>query len=89
MAVEIARLRVWLSIVVDEPNDSKLVKPLPNLDFKFVCANSLIPLTVDRQGQFGNDLNREDRMQEIRYEYFKTNSRTKKEKLRKEFETLI
>jgi adenine-specific DNA-methyltransferase len=48
MAIEIARLRAWLSLVLEEdykPNDAKHnfgVKPLPNLDFKFVCANSLI-----------------------------------------------
>jgi methylase of polypeptide subunit release factors len=53
MAIEIARLRAWLSLVLEEdykPNDSKHnfgVKPLPNLDFKFVCANSLIDLGLD------------------------------------------
>ncbi len=47
MAVEIARLRAWLSLIVDEPSDSKHVKPLPNLDFKFVCANTLIPLASE------------------------------------------
>lgn len=37
-AVDIARLRFWLSLVVDseEPN------PLPNLDYKIVCGNSLL-----------------------------------------------
>ncbi|GAB6391497.1 MAG: Eco57I restriction-modification methylase domain-containing protein [Treponematales bacterium] len=40
MAVEIARLRAWLSIVVDE-EDTRNVQPLPNLDFKFVRGNSL------------------------------------------------
>ena len=89
MAVEISRLRVWLSIIVDEANDSSKIKPLPNLDFKFVCANSLIPLTTNKQWSFGVDLSNEDRMQEIRYEYFKTNSKIKKEKLRKEFEEII
>ena len=47
MAVEIARLRSWLSLIVDELSDSKNVKPLPNLDFKFVCANTLIPLASE------------------------------------------
>jgi hypothetical protein len=39
-AVDIARLRFWLSLVVDEPEP----QPLPNLDFKIICANTLIPL---------------------------------------------
>lgn len=37
-AVDIARLRFWLSIVVDEEEAS----PLPNLDYKIMQGNSLI-----------------------------------------------
>ncbi|MDO9366129.1 MAG: N-6 DNA methylase [Methylotenera sp.] len=37
-AVDIARLRFWLSLVVDEPEP----QPLPNLDYKIVVGNSLI-----------------------------------------------
>lgn len=37
-AVEIARLRCWLSLVVDEVEP----RPLPNLEFKIHSANSLI-----------------------------------------------
>lgn len=40
-AVEIAKLRLWLSLVVDE-EDIKRIKPLPNLDYKIVCGNSLL-----------------------------------------------
>ncbi len=40
-AVEIAKLRLWLSLVVDE-DDFKEIKPLPNLDYKIVKGNSLI-----------------------------------------------
>jgi len=39
-AVEIAKLRLWLSLMVDE-EDIKQIKPLPNLDYKIVCGNSL------------------------------------------------
>jgi adenine-specific DNA-methyltransferase len=37
-AVDIARLRFWLSLVVDEPSP----KPLPNLDYKIMQGNSLL-----------------------------------------------
>ncbi|MDP2335738.1 MAG: TaqI-like C-terminal specificity domain-containing protein [Bacteroidota bacterium] len=53
MAVEIARLRAWLSLVLEadyRPNDRKNnfgIAALPNLDFKFVCANSLIDSGYD------------------------------------------
>jgi len=39
-AVEIAKLRLWLSLVVDE-EDIQRIKPLPNLDYKIICGNSL------------------------------------------------
>jgi hypothetical protein len=37
-AVDIARLRFWLSLVVDE----EVPQPLPNLDYKIVVGNSLL-----------------------------------------------
>jgi hypothetical protein len=40
-AVEIAKLRLWLSLIVDE-EDIKQIKPLPNLDYKIVQGNSLL-----------------------------------------------
>ena len=42
MATEISRLRCFLSLILEEaPKD---IKPLPNLEFKFLSANSLLPL---------------------------------------------
>ncbi len=40
-AVEIAKLRLWLSLIVDE-EEVQHVKPLPNLDYKIVVGNSLM-----------------------------------------------
>lgn len=53
MATEIARLRSWLSLILEAdykpnlPQNNFGVDALPNLDFKFVCANSLIDLGLD------------------------------------------
>jgi adenine-specific DNA-methyltransferase len=48
IATEISRLRCFLTLVVDERIQEDLenrgIEPLPNLDFKFVTANSLIGL---------------------------------------------
>ena len=44
-AVDIARLRFWLSLIVDE----KQPKVLPNLDYKIVVGNSLV-------SKFGDDI---------------------------------
>lgn len=40
-AVDITKLRFWLSLIVDE-NDINTIKPLPNLDHKIMCGNSLL-----------------------------------------------
>lgn len=88
MAVEIARLRAWLSIVVDEEAESKNIKPLPNLEFKFVCANSLIDL--DQNGHvLGDDPELANKLQHMRDAYFDTGSLAKKKKLRSDYEKLV
>ena len=45
-ATEIAKLRLWLSLIVDE-KDRNAIKPLPNLDFKIVQGNSLFSVKKD------------------------------------------
>lgn len=42
-AIDIARLRLWLSLIVDE-DDFYEIETLPNLDYKIVQGNSLIGL---------------------------------------------
>jgi hypothetical protein len=48
MAIEIARLRAWLSLIVEEdyhsekPKSNFGIDALPNLDFKFMQGNSLL-----------------------------------------------
>ena len=58
IAVEIAKLRCFLSLVVDETvvdsEDNRGIEPLPNLEFKFVAANTLIGLpSTASQSAFG------------------------------------
>ena len=40
-AVEIAKLRLWLSLVVEE-EEREQIQPLPNLDYKIMQGNSLL-----------------------------------------------
>ena len=53
IAVQIAKLRFFISLVVDQKIDRKAdnlgVRPLPNLETQFVAANTLIGF--DRPGQ--------------------------------------
>ena len=39
-AIEIAKLRLWLALVVDY--DLENIEPLPNLDYRLMCGNSLL-----------------------------------------------
>ncbi|NWJ97330.1 MAG: N-6 DNA methylase [Chloroflexi bacterium] len=45
-AVDIAKLRLWLSLIVDEDD----IKPLPNLEYKIVTGNSLLGFPFDTSG---------------------------------------
>jgi adenine-specific DNA-methyltransferase len=53
IAVQIAKMRFFISLIVDQKIDDGLpnrgVRPLPNLETKFVAANTLIP--INRPGQ--------------------------------------
>lgn len=76
MAVEIARLRVWLSVIVDEKDISN-IKPLPNLDFKFIAANTLVKLE-DGQTDLFADSELDIKLHDLRNKYFNARSPKKK-----------
>ena len=89
MAVEISRLRTWLALVVDQEENKLDVKPLPNLDFKFVCANSLLSLDSSDTLSLFEDDQLEIKLQEIREQYFRTQSLSKKKDLRAKYQSLV
>jgi hypothetical protein len=48
-AIEIAKLRFWLALVVDQELEADLhINPLPNMDYKLLCGNSLLGCDVAR-----------------------------------------
>jgi type I restriction-modification system DNA methylase subunit len=55
MAVQIVILRLFLSLIQeikpDKKKDNFGIEPLPNLETKFVCANTLIGLKHEKQGR--------------------------------------
>jgi len=93
VAVEIAKLRCFLTLIVDQEIDdtspNRGVVPLPNLDFKFICADSLTPLDSNKQMSLGDDPDLEKKLASIRRRYFTTTSEEKKNKLREDFEKLV
>ena len=82
-AVDIAKLRLWLSLVVDE-EDYESIKPLPNLDYKIVCGNSL--LSVEK-----NLFNHQSfaELEQRKQEYFGETHAERKAALRTAINTLI
>lgn len=86
-AIEICRLRAWLSIIVDTAETDD-IEPLPNLDFKFTCANTLIPLDAQKQATLFDDHELKDKLMAIRDEYYSTSKKNKKKTLQAEYEKL-
>jgi hypothetical protein len=76
-AIDIARLRLWLSLVVDE-EDFDNIEALPNLDYKIVCGNSLIGLPETAM----RDLNLEKELEKLKDVFFAENNEVKKRELR-------
>ena len=86
-AVEIAKLRLWLSLVVDY--ELRDIEPLPNLDFKIVCANSLVTLAREEQVEIWGDPELEEKIKNVRDRHFNTSSLRIKEKTKKDFKKLM
>jgi len=82
-AVDIAKLRLWLSLVVDE-EDYTRIKPLPNLDYKIVCGNSL--LSVEKN-LFNHQIFAE--LEQRKQEYFEETNPDRKTELRTTIQGLI
>lgn len=82
-AVEIAKLRLWLSLVVDE-EDVKQIKPLPNLDFKIIHGNSLIGIEKDL---FNTETFQE--IEAMKPRFFDETDRDKKKAIKEDIDRLI
>jgi len=82
-AVEIAKLRLWLSLVVDEEED-RSIKPLPNLDFKIVVGDSLGAV---EKNLFNSSLF--SQLEELKPQFFNETNRRKKAQIREGIEALI
>ena len=91
IATEISKLRLFLSLIVDESvieaKDNKNIHPLPNLSFKFVTANSLIPLGEKKETQllYKKYIRKYDG---IRDRYFHAHFVKEKESIKSEFAAL-
>ncbi|MFO1489493.1 MAG: TaqI-like C-terminal specificity domain-containing protein [Kiritimatiellia bacterium] len=89
IAVQIAKLRFFISLVVDQSIDPKEenygILPLPNLETKVVAANTLLGLHRGQLLLGSNEVKRlEGDLQKVRHGYFTARSYKRKRELRKE-----
>ena len=89
MAVELCRLRMWLSLLVEAP-PRKSPAPLPNLEYRIICADSLtdfvageeVQNTCGQLGSLGFDRLDPSRLIDLRERYFEASDPDAKERLR-------
>jgi hypothetical protein len=92
VAAEISKLRCFLSLVVDENIDenkpNRGIEPLPNLEFKFVTADTLIKLP-EENGQRGLFDNWEEvqELEELRNDYIQSYGK-QKQRIKEQFLTV-
>ena len=90
IASEISKLRSFLSLVIDETiideAENRGIQALPNLEFKFVTANTLIALPDEENQQFGLFDNYEEleKLKQLRAEYLQSYGK-KKAKIKERF----
>lgn len=83
-AIDIARLRLWLSLVVDE-DDLDPIETLPNLDYKIVAGNSLIGLPDGAM----RDLKVESELEKLKEKFYDITDEKEKKALRQKINTKI
>lgn len=82
IAAEISKLRCFLSLIVDETIDegksNRGIEPLPNLEFKFVTADTLTKLSEgDTQRSLYDNLEELIELEELRDEYIQSYGKAK------------
>ena len=88
IATQIAKLRFFISLIVDQQIDdseeNRGVRPLPNLETKFVAANTLLGVKRPLQTQIRNpQIDREEkRLEEVRRRHFTARTPKTKAKYR-------
>ena len=91
MAVQICRLRFFISLAIEQKTDYKKpnfgIRPLPNLETKIIAADTLVKIQpADLFRSSVRDL--ENELMDTRRDFFTANDRTTKNKCRKKDEVL-
>jgi tRNA1(Val) A37 N6-methylase TrmN6 len=95
IATQISKLRFFISLVVDQKVDTTKdnfgIRPLPNLETKFVASNTLIGINKPKKGQFTGSLfdkkdvqKLEKELKKVRHKIFSIKTPSRKRELREE-----
>jgi hypothetical protein len=89
IAIQISKLRFFISLILDQKVDKTRenfgIRALPNLETKFVAANTLIGLEKPDHIFYTNEIkNLEEEIKRIRHKYFTAKTRKEKLSLQKE-----
>ena len=93
IAIQISKLRFFISLVVDQkannnPVENFGIRPLPNLEAKFVAANSLIGLKKNNSLFVTNIIDIEEKLQKANHKIFSAKTYKTKRKYRELLKTL-
>ncbi len=96
VAIQICKLRFFISLTIEQSpnwdkNEDYNIKALPNLETKFIVANSLLPLgeMPKDAGLFDEKIKElQKELAEVRHRHFSARTLTTKRKYRKEDKTL-
>ena len=90
IACQIAKLRFFISLIVEQDSNGNAeenygIRPLPNLETRFVAANTLIGFTKPRQDFLGSEHveHLENQLRSVRERHFNARTRHEKQKLQK------
>ena len=89
-AVNIAMLRMWLSLAIEYEGEKP--EPLPNLDFKVLCGDSLLgpdpSAGVEVQGTLGQDAGQMQQLGQLKADYMRATLGPDKDRLKRHIEEM-
>ncbi|MEO1785151.1 TaqI-like C-terminal specificity domain-containing protein [Thermodesulfobium sp. 4217-1] len=88
IAIQISKLRFFISLVIDQKVDKNRpnsgIKALPNLETKFIAANSLIGIDRPQNLLYIDDIEEiEGKIKQIKHKFFQAKTRNNKMNLQK------
>lgn len=93
IATQIAKLRFFISLIIEQKSDPQAknlgIKSLPNLETKFVAADTLLPLAEKQPIKPPEVYKMEDKRKDIRHKHFLARTWGQKKELREQDKRLL